>query len=38
MRIAGGDPEHGIDWGYREPDLKCGAYTAVVWDGERGWR
>lgn len=37
VRIASRDPEHGVDWGYREPELKCGAYVAAVWDSERGW-
>lgn len=37
MRIAGGDPEHGGDWGHREPELKCGAHAAAVWTSERGW-
>ena len=37
MRVIGRDPEHGGDWGYGEPELKCGAYAVAVWDRGRGW-
>ena len=39
MRIADRDSEYGGDWGFGEPELQCGAYTAAIWvGGGRGWR